>query len=489
MQGQLLAGHYQITQLLGRGGFGITYLAKDLQRPGQPDCVVKQFKPVAGDPYTLQAGKKLFDQEAEILEVLGNHDKIPRLLAYFEENQEFYLVQEYISGYDLKAELTPEQPKDEKYIVNFLQEILSILTFVHDKGVIHRDIKPSNIRRRHGDNCIVLIDFGAVKQVSTQIANAQGQTTLTSAIGSPGYMPNEQMKGKPKPCSDIYAVGVICIQVITGINPDPRFGDGLPTDAITGEIVWRNQSVVKISAQLADIIDKMVCEREGQRYQSAKEVLQDLYQISSTIAAAPVISTSPTQITPKRQFPIRKIIGAGLVAMAGLVGSVIIAPMLLTASIKLVPYPDSEYGFTINRPENWEIRKIESAFIGDVVQFISPPRSGDNFPEAVTISIEKFSGTFDEYAQAEVQDVRFHVKSVKDIQTQITTLGQRKASELTYVGEENAKATKYWKIWVLQGEKVYTITYAADVNDFNRYFPIVKKMVGTFAMDSKPITN
>lgn len=143
-------------------------------------------------PYTLNAGKILFDREAEALEKLGHHDQIPRLLAHFEDNQKFYLVQEFIEGHDFTQELRPNKQLSEAFVIQFLSDILEVLAFVHQQQVIHRDIKPSNIRRRESDGKLVLIDFGAVKQVSTQVVNSQGQTKVTIAIGSPGYMPSEQ---------------------------------------------------------------------------------------------------------------------------------------------------------------------------------------------------------------------------------------------------------------------------------------------------------
>ncbi|MCX7596190.1 MAG: serine/threonine-protein kinase [Fischerella sp.] len=96
--GQKLGGHYQILHQIGEGGFSVIFLAKDIQRSGNPKCVVKQFKAKATDPYTLWEARHL-------LENLEKHDQIPLLLAHFQESQEFYLVQKYIEGHDLSKEL------------------------------------------------------------------------------------------------------------------------------------------------------------------------------------------------------------------------------------------------------------------------------------------------------------------------------------------------------------------------------------------------
>ncbi|AFY31661.1 protein kinase [Calothrix sp. PCC 7507] len=146
--GQKLSGRYQILKQIGGGGFSFTFLAEDMQRPGNPQCVVKQFKPMSTSEYALRESKRLFYKEAEILEKLGNHDRIPRLLAHFEEEQEFYLVQEYIEGHDLSKEIFSGKKLSEPYVFKLLQDIIEILIFVHQQGVIHRDIKPHNIMRK-----------------------------------------------------------------------------------------------------------------------------------------------------------------------------------------------------------------------------------------------------------------------------------------------------------------------------------------------------
>ena len=119
---------------------------------------------------------------------------------------------------------------------------------------------------------MVLIDFGAVKQVSTQVVNSQGQTKFTIAIGSPGYMPSEQSSGKPLFSSDVYAVGIIAIQALTGVVP-------IKTDAETAEIAW--QDSININSKLANIIDTMVRYDFRQRYPTAQLALQAVKTLST----------------------------------------------------------------------------------------------------------------------------------------------------------------------------------------------------------------
>lgn len=270
METKILGNRYKIIQSIAQGGFGSTYLAEDTQRPGNPKCVVKQLDPHSNDINYLKIAKRLFNKEAKTLEKLGNHGQIPRLLAYFVQKKQFYLVQEYIEGEILNQEINSSQPWTETKIINFLQDLLQILTFIHSHGVIHRDIKPSNLIRRCQDNKLVLVDFGAVKEV----LQAQTDISSTIAIGTRGYMPIEQARGKPRFSSDIFATGMIAIQALTGIHPLQLQEDN------NGEIVW--QELTTCNPQLAAIISKMVCNNFHNRYQSAQEILANLSSLNES---------------------------------------------------------------------------------------------------------------------------------------------------------------------------------------------------------------
>jgi formylglycine-generating enzyme required for sulfatase activity/tRNA A-37 threonylcarbamoyl transferase component Bud32 len=334
MLGRTLRNHYQIIKFLGKGGFGHTYQAKDLDLPGHPQCVVKHLKPQNADPDLLLIAKRLFETEAQTLYKLGSlHDQIPKLSAHFEENGEFYLVQDFIAGHDLTKELIPGKKLSESYTITLLHNILEILAIVHRQKVIHRDLKPDNLMRRQ-DGKIVLIDFGAVKEISTIVVNAQKQTSLTIAIGTPGYMPSEQAKGKPRFASDIHAVGMIGIQALTGEHPF-----NLREDTQTGEVIWRNQA--QVSNNLANVLDKMVRDNFSQRYQNADEAFQAILSLSQSSPPPPsptpaspvgVISTNTTRRT------VLQFLGFGGL---GLVGAVVIQNLLNNSSQTPTAQPSS----------------------------------------------------------------------------------------------------------------------------------------------------
>ncbi|HEY9596197.1 MAG TPA: serine/threonine-protein kinase, partial [Cyanophyceae cyanobacterium] len=287
-----LGGRYKVINQLGAGGFGQTFLAEDLHLPGHPQCVVKQLKPQVTDASSLQTARRLFDIEAKVLYQLGNHDQIPRLLAHFEDNSEFYLAQELIEGEPLTQEFAGGSPWSEARAIALLQDLLSVLAFVHQQQVIHRDIKPSNLIRRRQDGTIVLIDFGAVKEASTQVVNPQSGDTKTISIGTQGYTPKEQLGGNPRFSSDIYAVGMIAIQALTGIHPRR-----LKEDPQTGEIDW-HESAPKISAELRDIVDCMVRYDFRDRYPTAVEALEAISQLPGSHSKSGTIESDVTaQVT------------------------------------------------------------------------------------------------------------------------------------------------------------------------------------------------
>lgn len=265
---RLFRHRYRILRSLGRGGFGVTFLAKDVTLPGSSLCVIKQLCPKVSNPVTLQRASQRFEREAKILSQLGSHAQIPRLLDYFQMDGEFYLVQEYIHGRTLAKEVKLKGTLSETDVKQFLREILPVLSYVHQHQVIHRDIKPPNIIRCQDDGRLVLIDFGAVKEQFIEVETTQKATT-THFVGTLGFAPAEQLALRPTFSSDIFALGVTCLYLLTG-KPPMEFD----YDVASGEVAWR--AAICVSPYFGKILDKMLKVSACDRYQSADEVLRVL---------------------------------------------------------------------------------------------------------------------------------------------------------------------------------------------------------------------
>ncbi|MEG4026761.1 MULTISPECIES: serine/threonine-protein kinase [unclassified Microcoleus] len=299
----ILGGRYLPVRLLGQGGFGAAFLARDRYTPAMRQCVAKLLQPsVTLTPPQLKIAQTLFEREAAVLEELGNeHSQIPSLLAFFEltvtslqpgkNDQFFYLVQEFIDGKNLEDELAVKGKFSEAETVEVLREILKVLDFVHSRGSIHRDIKPANIMRGKNGR-LYLLDFGAVKQVTQSVGSAKASTGIYSL----GYAPPEQMSGQEVyPATDLYALGVTCITLLSGLQPTELF------DSYRNE--WNWQSRVQVSSRLAHVLDRMLLSAPSQRFQSAREVEAALMSGSQQHSQPPTVVVAPPPIPLQPTLP------------------------------------------------------------------------------------------------------------------------------------------------------------------------------------------
>ncbi len=292
----LLRERYRALRPIGEGGFGRTFFAVDEDRLNAA-CVIKQFLPQFQGTTALQKATELFKREAVQLFELGEHPQIPSLYAYFEQDKRLYLVQEFVDGQNLLQELQ-QGAFSEQQIRELLLDLLPVLQFIHERGVIHRDIKPENILRRKKDGKLVLVDFGVAKQGSGSNLAKTGTRT-----GTQGYAPMEQLRGgQAYPASDLYSLGVTCIVLLTRKMPDELY------DPVEGEWVWRSQLAKQgrsVGDSLGKVLDKMLPDLVRDRYQSAAEVLRDLNAaMPQAIAPPPPVNVpvnapvNPPQIQP-----------------------------------------------------------------------------------------------------------------------------------------------------------------------------------------------
>lgn len=264
--GDVLYQRYEIQDVIGIGGMGSVYRARDLHFPGVVKFVaVKEMINQAPDPVVRQTIVQNFDREANILVTL-NHPSIPKIFDYFSINEKSYLILEYIQGKDLEALLLERQEllRDEQ-VIGWAIELCDVLEYLHShkpEPIIFRDMKPSNIMVNQS-NRIVLVDFGIAKVFR------YGQKG--TMIGTEGYSPPEQYRGEATQIADIYSLGATLHHLLT--HKDPR---------LEAPFTFAERPVRKynsqISPELEAIIQKALQYEPGERFHTASEMKEALLQ-------------------------------------------------------------------------------------------------------------------------------------------------------------------------------------------------------------------
>lgn len=266
----LLNNRYRVIKVLGDGGFGTTFLAEDTQMPSRRQCVIKQLKPIDNNPQIYQLVKDRFQREAAILERLGeSHDQIPMLYAFLEEAGQFYLVEEWVAGQTLTQKMQ-HGPLSEAEVRDILIKLLPVIDYIHQQRIVHRDIKPDNIILRQKDGIPNLIDFGAVKETMSTVVNSQGQTNRSIVVGTPGYMPMEQLAGRPVYSSDLYSLGLTAIYLLTLKIPQE-----LETDPQTGMLLWQHL-VPNLTSEFSATLSQAIHPQPNERFLSAVAMMNHL---------------------------------------------------------------------------------------------------------------------------------------------------------------------------------------------------------------------
>ena len=321
--GYLLGDRYKIIRELGRGGWGITYIAEDTQNSNNSQCVVKEIK--GSEQLTLEENQIYFNREVAALKILGTHSQIPCYIDSFVKDDKFYIVQEFISGNLLSKQIQPGKIFKERKVRELLIDILEVLQFIHSQNTIHRDLKPSNIIRRD-DGDITIIDYGTVKEIYT--LNHTNLGNLQSIlIGSQPYIaPERYIFPKPSgiddhPRVDIYSLGIIGLQAITGLTPQQLY-----IDPITDTRLW--SEAINITPNMKNILNKMSHGKHNLRYQNVDEVLRDLQKIESENKTTHIVKSTPRiinyQPNNNKQKSKRKnlVIGSIILSSLSIIGGI-----------------------------------------------------------------------------------------------------------------------------------------------------------------------
>ncbi|WP_138498922.1 serine/threonine-protein kinase [Nostoc sp. PA-18-2419] len=279
--GTVLQNRYRIIQILGQGGFGRTYLAED-QRRFNELCAIKELISTATEAFAWQKAQELFQREAAILYQI-EHPQVPKFRERFEQNQRLFLVEDYVAGQTYRTLLSEKQAVGQTFtqaeVFKLIQSLLPVLEHIHSRGIIHRDISPENIILRDSDGKPVLIDFGVVKELAKRLQSPDSPMPVTR-VGKLGYSPSEQAQtGGAYPSSDLYALAVSAIVLLTGREPRDLFDEN--------QLTWNWQRWAKVNPRFAQVLNRMLNHIPSDRYQTAVEVAQALQSLQQPSAPTP----------------------------------------------------------------------------------------------------------------------------------------------------------------------------------------------------------
>ncbi|MDB9307510.1 protein kinase [Aphanizomenon sp. CS-733/32] len=472
-------GHYQTIKPLGKGGFGATFQAIDLDSVNQRQCVIKRLNindnPEISDKL-VEGIKAAFDREAQVLEFLGdNSGNIPTLYDYFsftapvfgqQKELEFkYLVQQYIQGEDLSQELRRKGRFSETEILDFLKQILPILQFIHHQDSIHRDIKPSNIVRETATQKLFLIDFGAVKQVVSGETNMKKSVAFfTKVYASPEQRPEEGRIGEIYPSSDLYSLAVTCLELLTGTTPVDYLSNNYQN--------WRQQASRIISPSLANILNKMLRDEHIYRFQSAAEVMTAVNE--SRITTPP---TEPPTIIPK-QLEILKplLIKSVFLIFPIIVGVIGVNSYLrLPKVVEVVEYAKS--GIKFQYPKNWQ----ETPAIDKLTRIVPKNTISSSLTPEFFITIDELfhSETLVDYTQFSIRQIEALGQNAKIIKSGQIQLGETQGYQVVYEFRDNIHKVNFqeMQVWIVNDKKAYILTYRAEDKSYPEFAKTVEDTI------------
>ncbi|MCS6812119.1 MAG: tetratricopeptide repeat protein [Cyanobacteria bacterium] len=291
MIGEILNNRYRIIDNFSAGMFGQTYLAEDISFPDPRKCIVRRLQIYSKGSEVLKYIHDMLRATLESLSAVNNHDQIPSVLDYFDGEDSFYLVEEYIDGHPLSEELEPHKPLDEPYVIEIMCDALKTLAFMHSHLVIHQCIQPTTLIRRHSDNKLVLTGSGMIRKISGQLLESQTQPYQHLMMHpSTTYIPIEQLNGHPQFSSDIYALGMVAIQALSGLPVNVLSRIKHQNGTLDEQLSWQNR--VNASPALVRILERMVHPDHMRRYQTANEVLHDLEALATTKLPSESIKSS-----------------------------------------------------------------------------------------------------------------------------------------------------------------------------------------------------
>ncbi|MDJ0595806.1 MAG: PsbP-related protein [Pleurocapsa sp. MO_226.B13] len=495
--GKILCDRYRVIEELSHDDFSTIFSAEDLEPPARSQCQIERIQPqydseVLGAK-SWQKVLQTFISQGKLLKNISQHPQIPRLLAFFECDREFYLVREAIVGQSLEERLK-HSLLSEAEAIEWLQEILGVLDFIHQANINHLNIQPSSLIEQQ-DGKKFLTNFSTIKNAI--LLNNQTTNTI---IANDNFFPLEQQAGKPTSSTDIYALGKTIIYALTGKIGDRIQSQPSPSSQKSESSETSNFSVAKIGPELAKILNKMVDEHPKRRYQSATEVLDDLDFSQKVITLPPPMfgNFQPSVNTANRveNYADIKVTRNDAKTKQKLIWSLLTLPFIIALGFMFIginknaykqftTYVNNDYQFQIKYPQNWSRRELEDPITGEVVVFSSPLETNtDSFSEKVYITVEYLpseSTTLEEYTQTVFERIeQAKGNEIEVHQDRKTRISQSPARLVIYSRQEGTIQLRQMEAFTIKKDRVYVAIYIAERAKFSKFLDKAQKMIDSW---------
>jgi eukaryotic-like serine/threonine-protein kinase len=485
MLGNRLHSRYTIAKFLGIGNSGETYLAADSDLPSRPDCIVKVVKYAPELTTYPPLVREIFEEQAVMLDRAGTHPLVPTLMAKFIEDGAMYFVREYIEGDLLSDEFSYGNQWTQTQVFDFLSDLMDILSHIHGYKYIHGNLHPQNIIRKPNGRFAV-IGLGGMKDTERKLKNVPPNLhdrVKIEPIGIPGYTPYEQEQKIVKFGTDLYAVGAIAIQGLTGQFPVDR-------DPITYELKWQEE--VKIDRRLVAIIDRMVRPDYRNRYQSADEAIADL----KAFAITQIPRSKFDRLKPHLIF--------GITSLAFCAGLTTLRPQVENRQVKSNPvvsnvisepnkstwqvYRDKQQKFRIKYYPTWQIDSVNNLLSGEAIGLVSPLQDkGDRFRERISVRTENLSDpniNLDSYTKSAIAEISRFYRNAKIIESTRSQLTRQPANIIVYTGtNDRGIEVKNLEIWTVANGIAHIITYQAEPDRYYSFLQTAMTTINSFEID------
>ncbi len=501
--GKILQDHYYIARQLAQKNSWTIYLAEDRTAPIDTFCIIKRLQTqIEEKKLTSRAWHDL--QEILTLELMhlkqvDSHPQIPEIRDFFTVDRAFYFVREFIEGQTLAEEIA-RHPLTESEVIVILRESLKCLDFIHQKNILHLNLKPSNIIRRHKDRQIFLTDFGQLKKLAEKNI-LQPRFLSNQNSEDREFIAPEYQQGNPIIASDIYALGKIAIYALSGKKSNRVEINNLDNYARSVIKDLNDSQEISISSKLANILNKMTCERALDRYQSATEVLKDLEQEENVVVFPPpfddeipeaddILAVPPNprkqKVRKNHQFNFFNLKFWSILVIV-LVITILLTVIIVNNANKyrdFSEYNNERYKISLKYPKDWSIEELEDPITGEIAVLLAPAENGfDLFQEKIYVSVDELPAeinSLDLYSQIMLKKIQSQLAPNTIIyEGDIDNLDGNKARSLTYLRQEGTKSLQQMEIFTVKENRAYLFTYIAEDIKYQEFLKITKKILGS----------